>query len=115
MRTMWESMDRRACRCMLLRLMARKAIAMRRRAGRQRCDLQMEERGRRECAGTRLLQRPGRVELKERAECRGVRLRITVVAGAVLRHPAVPHQTHLREARERAVALAERVRSNGCG
>src|SRR3979409_1435678 len=49
---MWDGMGRRACRCMRLRLTARKAICMGRRADRRRCDRHMEERGRRGWAGT---------------------------------------------------------------
>ena len=77
-------MGRRACRCMRLRLTARKAICMGRRADRRRCDRRMEEKGRRECAGTRQRRRDGRADMKERVECRGFRLRIMAVEAAAV-------------------------------
>src|SRR6267378_2475137 len=84
-RTMWDGMDRRACRCMSLRLMAgRKATSTGRRS-----DRDMRERVRRECAGTKLLRRAGRADMKELVECRECLLRITAAAvAAVLNHPA---------------------------
>src|SRR5438309_5009962 len=83
-RTMWDGMDRRACRCMSLRLMAgRKATSTGRPAGRRRCDRDMRERVRRERAGTILLRRGGRADMKEQVGCREFRLRITAAAVVV--------------------------------
>src|SRR5258705_6317907 len=82
---MLDGMDRRECRCMLLRLMARKATLTGRRAGRRRCDLRMEERDRRECAGTKLLRRrAGKADMKERVGCRECLPLLTGVAVAAV-------------------------------
>jgi hypothetical protein len=68
----------------------------------------MEERGRRECAGTRLLrERDGKADMKELVECRGLRLRITAGEAGVLRRRAEQLRAHLREAQGRAVVAVQ--------